>query len=48
MLFLPSMLGIEDLCARIGISDPTLGRMESGNSRSSVGLYLSALYAVHA
>jgi len=37
---------IEDLCARIGVSDPTLRRMESGDPRSSVGLYLSALYVL--
>ena len=37
---------IEDLCARIGVSDPTLRRMENGDPRSSIALYLSALYVL--
>lgn len=36
----------EDLCARMGISDSTLRRLESGDSRPSIGLYFAALYVL--
>ena len=32
-----------DLCARLGISDPTLRRLERGESSVSVAVYLGAL-----
>lgn len=35
-----------DLCQRMGISSATLQRIESGDSRPSVGLYFSALHVL--
>ncbi|SNT08409.1 Helix-turn-helix [Noviherbaspirillum humi] len=35
-----------DLCERMGISDNTLRRLESGDSRPGIGLYFSALYVL--
>lgn len=35
-----------DLCARMGISDNTLRRLESGDSRPSAGLYFAAMYVL--
>lgn len=36
----------EDLCARMGISDNTLRRLERGDSRPSAGLYFAAMYVL--
>jgi DNA-binding XRE family transcriptional regulator len=36
----------EDLCRRMGISDSTLRRLESGDTRPSIGLYFAALYVL--
>jgi transcriptional regulator with XRE-family HTH domain len=35
-----------DLCQRMGISDSTLRRLESGDNRPSIGLYFAALYVL--